>query len=237
MNIEIKENLNDKNIELEKEQTSFLESTIGKVINIGLDAGIKYLLPDLIEDEVINVKDTIMENGLKEGINTAIDSALNLGKSFLGIITGKFENVNQIQKAVENGGIIDSLSGIFDNALNKINEKGKINENIINVIKEGKNIILDNISANIEDKLEQENNKLNKFENNINDWKEAFNNQDFNKMEEKMKTIKEGLNQIIPIENIIKEARLIDSIHNKIEANNKNFNISELEMEAAKALA
>lgn len=237
MNIEIKENLNNKNIELEKEQTSFLESTIGKVINIGLDAGIKYLLPDLIEDEVINVKDTIMENGLKEGINTAIDSALNLGKSFLGIITGKFENVNQIQKAVENGGIIDSLSGIFDNALNKINEKGKINENIINVIKEGKNIILDNISANIEDKLEQENNKLNKFENNINDWKEAFNNQDFNKMEEKMKTIKEGLNQIIPIENIIKEARLIESIHNKIEANNKNFNISELEMEAAKALA
>lgn len=237
MNIEIKENLNDKNIELEKEQTSFLESTIGKVINTGLDAGIKYLLPDLIEDEVINVKDTIMENGLKEGINTAIDSALNLGKSFLGIITGKFENVNQIQKAVENGGIIDSLSGIFDNALNKINEKGKINENIINVIKEGKNIILDNISANIEDKLEQENNKLNKFENNINDWKEAFNNQDFNKMEEKMKTIKEGLNQIIPIENIIKEARLIENIHNKIEANNKNFNISELEMEAAKALA
>lgn len=237
MNIEIKENLNDKNIELEKEQTSFLESTIGKVINIGLDAGIKYLLPDLIEDEVINVKDTIMENGLKEGINTAIDSALNLGKSFLGIITGKFENVNQIQKAVENGGIIDSLSGIFDNALNKINEKGKINENIINVIKEGKNIILDNISANIEDKLEQENNKLNKFENNINDWKEAFNNQDFNKMEEKMKKIKEGLNQIIPIENIIKEARLIENIHNKIEANNKNFNISELEMEAAKALA
>ena len=237
MNIEIKENLNDKNIELEKEQTSFLESTIGKVINIGLDAGIKYLLPDLIEDEVINVKDTIMENGLKEGINTAIDSALNLGKSFLGIITGKFENVNQIQKAVENGGIIDSLSGIFDNALNKINEKGKLNENIINVIKEGKNIILDNISANIEDKLEQENNKLNKFENNINDWKEAFNNKDFNKMEEKMKTIKEGLNQIIPIENIIKEARLIENIHNKIEANNKNFNISELEMEAAKALA
>ena len=237
MNIEIKENLNDKNIELEKEQTSFLESTIGKVINTGLDAGIKYLLPDLIEDEVINVKDTIMENGLKEGINTAIDSALNLGKSFLGIITGKFENVNQIQKAVENGGIIDSLSGIFDNALNKINEKGKLNENIINVIKEGKNIILDNISANIEDKLEQENNKLNKFENNINDWKEAFNNQDFNKMEEKMKTIKEGLNQIIPIENIIKEARLIENIHNKIEANNKNFNISELEMEAAKALA
>ena len=101
----------------------------------------------------------------------------------------------------------------------------------------GKNIILDNISANIEDKLEQENNKLNKFENNINDWKEAFNNQDFNKMEEKIKTIKEVLNQIIPIENIIKEARLIESIHNKIEANNKNFNISELEMEAAKALA
>ena len=235
MDIKLDENLNN-NLEIEKEQNNFLETTIGKIINTGLDAGIKYLLPDLIEDEVIEVKDAIFEDGIKEGINTAIDNALNIGKSFLGIITGKFENVNQIQKAIENGGIIDSLSGILDKSLDKINSNGKINENIINVIKKGKNIILDNVSTNIEDMLEKEDTKLKKFKNNINEWKEAFNNQDFATMEDKIKIIKENLEEVIPIENIINEAKTVENIHEKIKNNNKDFNISELELEAAKVL-
>lgn len=235
MDIKLDENLNN-NLEIEKEQNNFLETTIGKIINTGLDAGIKYLLPDLIEDEVIEVKDAIFEDGIKEGINTAIDNALNIGKSFLGIITGKFENVNQIQKAIENGGIIDSLSGILDKSLDKINSNGKINENIINVIKKGKNIILDNVSTNIEDMLEKEDTKLEKFKNNINEWKEAFNNQDFATMEDKIKIIKENLEEVIPIENIINEAKTVENIHEKIKNNNKDFNISELELEAAKVL-
>ncbi len=235
MDIKFDENLNN-NLEIEKEQNNFLETTIGKIINTGLDAGIKFLLPDLIEDEVIDVKNAIFEDGIKEGINTAIDNALNIGKSFLGIITGKFENVNQIQKAIENGGIIDSLSGILDKSLDKLNSNGKINENIINIIKKGKNIILDNVSTNIEDMLENEDSKLEKFKNNINEWKEAFNNQDFAKMENKIKIIKENLEEVIPIENVINEAKTVENIHEKIKNNNKDFNISELELEAAKVL-
>lgn len=235
MDIKFDENLNN-NLEIEKEQNNFLETTIGKIINTGLDAGIKLLLPDLIEDEVIDVKNAIFEDGIKEGINTAIDNALNIGKSFLGIITGKFENVNQIQKAIENGGIIDSLSGILDKSLDKLNSNGKINENIINIIKKGKNIILDNVSTNIEDMLENEDSKLEKFKNNINEWKEAFNNQDFAKMENKIKIIKENLEEVIPIENVINEAKTVENIHEKIKNNNKDFNISELELEAAKVL-
>lgn len=235
MDIKFDENLNN-NLEIEKEQNNFLETTIGKIINTGLDAGIKFLLPDLIEDEVIDVKNAIFEDGIKEGINTAIDNALNIGKSFLGIITGKFENVNQIQKAIENGGIIDSLSGILDKSLDKLNSNGKINENIINIIKKGKNIILDNVSTNIEDMLEKEDSKLEKFKNNINEWKEAFNNQDFATMENKIKIIKENLEEVIPIENVINEAKTVENIHEKIKNNNKDFNISELELEAAKVL-
>lgn len=235
MDIKFDENLNN-NLEIEKEQNNFLETTIGKIINTGLDAGIKFLLPDLIEDEVIDVKNAIFEDGIKEGINTAIDNALDIGKSFLGIITGKFENVNQIQKAIENGGIIDSLSGILDKSLDKLNSNGKINENIINIIKKGKNIILDNVSTNIEDMLEKEDSKLEKFKNNINEWKEAFNNQDFATMENKIKIIKENLEEVIPIENVINEAKTVENIHEKIKNNNKDFNISELELEAAKVL-
>lgn len=162
MNVSITNELNSKNIEIEKEQNNFLETTIGKIINTGLDVGIKFLLPDFVENEVIEIKDTIIQEGFKEGIKKAISEAIDLGKSTIGVVTGKFENIGQMQKAVETGGIIDSVSTGIDKALYKINENGKLNSNIVNVIKKGKNLILDNISNNIEEMiLEQGNEKIN----------------------------------------------------------------------------
>ena len=39
----------DKNLENEKERKSFLETTLGQVVNTGLDIGIRAVLPDFIE--------------------------------------------------------------------------------------------------------------------------------------------------------------------------------------------
>ena len=58
-------------------------------------------MPDLIEDEIINIKDSLVKGGLKQGINTAINSAINLGKSAMGIFTGNFENLSQAQEAIK----------------------------------------------------------------------------------------------------------------------------------------
>lgn len=138
MDVSITNELNSKNIEIEKEQNNFLETTIGKIINTGLDVGIKFLLPDFVENEVIEIKDTIIQEGFKEGIKKAISEAIDLGKSTIGVVTGKFENIGQMQKAVETGGIIDSVSTGIDKALYKINENGKLNSNIVNVIKKEK---------------------------------------------------------------------------------------------------
>ncbi len=237
MEIELKNQLNDNNIEVEKEQKSFLETTLGGIINTGLDVGIKFLLPDFIEDGVIEIKNAILKDGFKEGLNTAIDEAIDLGKSALGIVTGKFDDINQMQKAVETGGIIDSISKGIDLALNKINENGKISNNIINVIKKGKNLILDNISSNIEEMIVDQENQINSFQNSIENWKDAFERQDFDLMENEMKNINGFLEKIMPLENLIKDARKVENIHNIIKNNNKNFNINSLELEAAKALA
>lgn len=237
MEIDIQNELNNKNLEVEKEQKSFLETTLGGIINTGLNLGIKYLLPDFVEDEVIKIKDTILNEGFKEGLNTAIDEAVDLGKSAIGIVTGKFEDISQMQKAVENGGIIDTISRGIDTAINKINEKGNINDTISNVIKKGKNLILDNISSNIEEMIVEQGNEINKFENSINNWKKAYENKDFDLMEKEMKNIDKYLEKIMPLENIIKEARLVENVHNLIKNNNKNFEINEVELEAANVLA
>ena len=190
-----------------------------------------------MENEVIEIKDTIIQEGFKEGIKKTISEAIDLGKSTIGVVTGKFENIGQMQKAVETGGIIESVSTGIDKALYKINENGKLNSNIVNVIKKGKNLILDNISNNIEEMILEQGNEKNKFEESINNWKEGYQNKDFNLMEKEIKNIKENLEKLIPIESLIKEGRTIENIHNIIKNNNKNFDINILQLNAANALA
>ena len=46
-NIELENNLSNEK-SLEKEQMSFLQTSIGKAVNTGLNIGIRYLLPDVI---------------------------------------------------------------------------------------------------------------------------------------------------------------------------------------------
>ena len=80
-------------------------------------------------------------------------------------------------------------------------------------------------------------NEINKFENSINEWKKGYENKDFDLMEKEMKNINKYLEKIMPLENIIKEARLVENVHNLIKNNNKNFEINEVELEAANVLA
>ena len=79
--------------------------------------------------------------------------------------------------------------------------------------------------------------EINKFENSINEWKKGYENKDFDLMEKEMKNINKYLEKIMPLENIIKEARLVENVHNLIKNNNKNFEINEVELEAANVLA
>lgn len=220
----------------EKNQNNFLESTLGKTINAAVDIGLRWALPDLIEDEVINVKNSLINGGLKEGINTAVSSAIDLGKSAMGIFTGNFESISQAQNAVKTGGIIDGISNVIDVVLNKTTKMGLINKGISSVIHQGKNVILDNVSKNIEESFTSQLNnieKLSKYENN---WKEYFEKRDFDGMQKEYDKIQDKLKEIMPLENTIKEARQIENIHNLIKNNGHNFNLTNEQLELSKML-
>lgn len=98
----------DKNIKLENniinevEQKKFLDTFLGKAINTAMDIGIRAILPDFLEEQIINIKDNLLELGLKDGIKKTIDDAIEMGKSAIGIVTGNFENINQVQTAIQN---------------------------------------------------------------------------------------------------------------------------------------
>ena len=228
--------LNSNELVTENEQNSFLESTLGKVINTGLDVGLRMLLPDFIEDGVVEIKDALLSGGLKEGIDTAIDGAIDLGKSVLGIFTGKFDDVSQARDAVKNGGLIDGISQVLDTVLDKTTSSGLINNNIANLISNGKDAILNSVSSNIENEFMSQIDgvdKLAKYEEN---WKECFENKDFEGMEREYDKIKEKLKEVMPLENTLKEARTIENLHTLIKNNGKDFNLTEEQKELASML-
>ena len=233
--IENKVNLDNKIIN-SNDQTNFLETALGKTINTGIDIGIRALLPDFIDEQIINIKDNLLNYGLKDGITKTIDDAIELGKSAIGIFTGDFENVSQMQSAIQAGGLIDGISSLLDTVVNVVNQKGIINDNITNTIKQGKNIILDSIENNIEEKFKEQNIEIENIEKYMNNWKENFNNKDFKGMEQEYSKIEKVLNNLAPIEKIITQARTIENLHNLIKNNGQDFNLNQEQLALAEKL-
>lgn len=223
------------NIQIEK--NNFLNSIIGKTINNAIDIGLKSILPDLIENQIIEIKNVLLTNGLKAGIDSAVENAIDFGKSAIGIFTGNFENMTQVRTAVADGGIIDTVSNVLDDVINKTYESGYINKSVSSVIKNGKNVLLENISSNIKNELENQTNSIEKLERYVNNWKEYFENKDFEGMTNEYNKIKKQLDNIIPLENILKETREVEVVHNLIKNNGQNFDISNLEIELAEKLS
>ena len=229
--IEINNNLNN-----EVEQKNFLETTLGKTINTGIDIGIRALLPDYIEEQVIDLKDNLIKYGLKDGIKKSIDDAINLGKSAIGIVTGNFENISQVQEAIKSGGIIDNVSNLLDDVINKVYSKGLINSTVAKTIKQGKNSILNNVEKNIENTFNKQINSLKYTEKYINNWKEYFDKKDFDGMEKEYKKIEKEINNLIPIEKTISDVRKIENLHNLIKNNGQDFNLTQEQLELAEKL-
>lgn len=228
---------NGLNNEIKIEKNNFLNSIIGKTINNAIDIGLKTILPDLIENQVIDIKNALLENGLKAGIETAVDSAIDFGKSAIGIFTGNFENMTQVRTAVSDGGIIDTMDDILNKVINKAYEEGYINKSISTVIKNGKNILLENISSNIKKELDEQTNTVQKLERYVDNWKEYYNNKDFDGMTKEYNKIEKQLDNIIPLENILKATREVEALHNLIKNNGQNFNITDDEKKLAEKLA
>ena len=66
------ENLQNNNLEVnnkmvnENTQKSFLETTLGKTVNTAIDIGLRAILPDFVENEIIGIKNNLLNYGLKD---------------------------------------------------------------------------------------------------------------------------------------------------------------------------
>lgn len=232
-NLEINKN-NEMN--LEKEQNGFLQTNIGKVVDTGLEIGIRALIPDFIEDDIIEIKDDLFQEGFSEALNNVVDKVINTGKNIYGIITGNIENLTQAKDIIKQGGLVDSVSSLIDKGLDKCEETGLINKNIISIIKGGKKTLLNTVENNVDNSFSEQTRKLEKLDNYMNKWEKYYKKQDFTNMTRQYNKITDILKDILPLENTIKGAREIENLHNLIKNNGKKFNLSDEELELAKKL-
>lgn len=221
---------------LQEAQKSFLETNIGQAINTGVDFGLKTILPDFMEDDIIEIKDALLNEGIKEAINVTIDNAIDLGKSFMGIFTGTFENISQIKTAIQKGGLIDGISNVLDSAISFAKEKGYIDSKQAKLIKEGKNEIIESISNGVDSTLSDQVEAIEKIDGYIEKWNKYYEEQNFTNMEYQYNKIQEYLEKVVPLEDVLTKARQLENIHTLIKNNGKDFNLTEQEKELANIL-
>lgn len=222
--------------EIAQNQNKFLKTTFGVAVNEAINYGLKKILPDFLENQVIEIKDALFNNGIKEGIETAIEKAVDLGKSAIGIFTGDFKKISQIETAVQKGGLIESTSKLIDKSLKKANKENYITDETTEILKEGKNIIKNSLNKSIKTTLSEQKQILENVEKCTENWKKYYQEKDFENMEKEYEKIKEELIKTIPMEETLQKVNEIENIHNLIKNNGQNFNITQEELEVAKKL-
>ena len=232
----IKNFLNNVGDTISNLQEKFVESNFGKIVKEVMNVGIRVALPDFAENMVIDVTNSLYDNGLKDGIKEIWNNIKSYGKSFLGVSTGKFENIEQIQKATKNGGILDTISSAFDFALEKAVDNEKITRKTRQSIKTQKNEMIKKMKKEIEAEVDNQEINVQKINEYATKWQEAFDNKDLKGMKNANKNLKKYLENTMPLENILSESKKIDIIQNLVE-NTGSFDITNEEKELAGALS
>ena len=103
-------------------QTKDIKIDIGNLANTGLEFGLRAVLPDFIEDDIIDIKDKFIQEGFTEGVKETYEKVKDIGKSIQGIFTGKFESVEQVKRLIQTDGILDGTSEIIEKTAKELDE-------------------------------------------------------------------------------------------------------------------
>lgn len=209
-----------KNNEISKNQNDFIGNMFKNAINFGVDLGLKSLLPDLIEDQVIDIKNSILEGGFKEGVNTLMKKVNEFKNSITGIFTGNFNNIQEINTATKQGGIIKTVSKGLSKGIDTGVKSGIIPKSIGGILKAGKTTMLNEFSNSLESQMRKEIQKFDTLNDLNKKWYDALDQRDFDKMTKYTEKISVLSKDLVKFSNIINETKKIEELHNFIKENN-----------------
>ncbi len=232
----INNNIGNSLTKIEEGTQNFLETKLGQVVNSAIDFGLKAVLPNWLEDDIIEIKNAVFNDGFKEGVQLAIDKAINMGKAIEGIFTGNFESVSQIKAVIKSGGLLDTLSKLLDSVINYAKDEKLINASTARLIKSNKNLIMQNIENSIDNSLLEQADAISKIDGYIDKWKNYFEKQDFTNMKKIYNKIEKQMENIVPIKGVLEKVEYVENLQQLIENNGNNFQLTEEELELANML-
>ena len=197
--------------EISKSQNNFIGDMFKNALNFGVDLGIKALVPDLIEDQVLDIKDAILENGFSDGVSTLMKKVDEFKNSIKGIFTGNFNTIQEIETATKQGGIIKSVSKGLSKGIDAGVKSGAIPKPVGRIIKFATSkAYFKGKQMKKFDTLDELNKK----------WYDALDKRDFNKMSKYTDKISEISKDLVKFSKIIDETKKIEELHNFIKENN-----------------
>lgn len=236
--MEVLENINElgnkivNNLNIENLQNNFLKTNIGQIANNAIDIGLKMILPDTVENEVIEVKDALISGGIDDAITTAVENAIKIGKKALGIKKINFESVGQAESALLNGDLKKGISNGIDFVIDKLNKSQILPDKICSIIKNGKDLILNQTTNDIKNDFSEEKKAVEKIEKYILNWEKCYKMKDLNGLNKEFNKIQKQMKKIIPLEKLIKNVNKIENI-NELIKNTDNFDFSNIYLDLA----
>jgi len=202
---------------------------IPKVANTALDIGLKAILPDFIENDIIEIKDAFIKNGFTAGLEEARDKAEEIWKSVKGVFTGEFDSVGEIKRLIQKNGILDTASTLVDKLSKTLLDKKIINKTTYNLIKTGKKEILNALEGELKTYYKIDEYNLETLQNQIQSWKESYQNQDYEAMQKESQKIIQTLQKNENLEKILVQARNIEKVQNYITQRGTIENLTKSE--------
>ena len=212
--------LSNNSLEVTKGQDSFLNKLFKNAIEEGINLGIKALLPDIIEDQVIDIKDGIIEGGFKEGASVFVNKVKEFGNAVSGIFTGNFNNINALELATKNSGILKLFSKGLSLGIDYAINSGKINSTMGSILKSGKTALINKFADKLETNITKEMKKFDKLKSLQSKWDEALEDRDIDRMNKYVDKINELSKETVPFENILNRTHQINELHDWMKKNN-----------------
>ena len=234
--INVNNKLNNSLSKIEEKSQNFFETNLGQVVNNAIDFGIRAILPNWLEDDIIDIKNSVFNEGFKEGVQLAINKAIDMGKAIEGIFTGNFESISQIKDVIKSGGLLDTVSKLLDSVIDWAKKEEIISSGTARLIKSNKRIIMQNIENSIDNSLLDQADAIGKIDGYIEKWKDYFDKQDFTNMKKMYNKIEKQMEQLVPIQSVLDKVEYVENLQQLIENNGKNFQRTEEELELANML-
>ena len=211
-----------------KYQEEFLKTNIIKEINNSLDIYLKEFFPDSLGENLINLKNNIINNNIKNSINKNIEIATEKNNNYI----DEYDMISKIQDNVMTKENINSLSNNINENINKLEKN--TNKKIIKKLDKEK--IVNNIEESIDKTFEKQKNNIKKIEKYIKSWENKYNLKDIEGMKKEYNRMEKLIEDLIPLENVLNNYRKIENIQKLLENNSSENYLDEQVLELANKL-